>query len=385
MQLLKIITKNALRHKLRTFLTILGVAIAILAFGLLRTVISAWYAGVEASSASRLVTRNSISLIFPLPLSYKDKIRQVDGVKLVSFGNWFGGIYIDEKNFFANYAVEPKGYLTLYPEIIIPEDQKKAFLQDRKGAVAGRILIERYGWKIGDIITLKGTIFPGEWDFVLRGIYKGRDKTVDESALFFQWDYLNETLKKTTPLRADQVGWYMIGITNPNLAADVAVRIDKTFKNSLAETLTETEKAFQLGFISMTEAIVIAIKLVSFVVIFIIMVVVANTMAMTARERIGEYAVFKTLGFGGWHIARLIFGESLLISLIGCILGIVLTFPAADIFSSSLRTYFPVFNVATKTIYMDIGASVLVGSVAAVFPTWRAIKIRIADGLRRIG
>jgi len=385
MQILKIITKNALRHKLRTFLTILGVAIAILAFGLLRTVISAWYAGVEASSASRLVTRNSISLIFPLPLSYKDKIRQVDGVKLVSFGNWFGGIYIDEKNFFANYAVEPKGYLTLYPEIIVPEDQKKAFLQDRKGVVAGRILIERYGWKIGDIITLKGTIFPGEWDFVLRGIYTGRDKTVDESAFIFQWDYLNETLKKTTPLRADQVGWYMIGITNPNLAADVAVRIDKTFKNSLAETLTETEKAFQLSFISMTEAIVIAIKLVSFVVIFIIMVVVANTMAMTARERIGEYAVFKTLGFGGWHIARLIFGESLLISLIGCILGIVLTFPVADIFSSSLRTYFPVFNVATKTIYMDIGASVLVGSVAAVFPTWRAIKIRIADGLRRIG
>lgn len=385
MQILKIITKNALRHKLRTFLTILGVAIAILAFGLLRTVISAWYAGVEASSASRLVTRNSISLIFPLPLSYKDKIRQIDGVKLVSFGNWFGGIYIDEKNFFANYAVEPKGYLTLYPEIIIPEDQKKAFLQDRKGAVAGRILIEKYRWKIGDIITLKGTIFPGEWDFVLRGIYTGRDKTVDESAFFFQWDYLNETMKKTTPRRADQVGWYMIGITNPNLAADVAVRIDKTFKNSLAETLTETEKAFQLGFISMTEAIIIAIKLVSFVVIFIIMVVVANTMAMTARERIGEYAVFKTLGFGGWHIARLIFGESLLISLIGCILGIVLTFPAADIFSSSLRTYFPVFNVATKTIYMDIGASVLVGSVAAVFPTWRAIKIRIADGLRRIG
>ena len=385
MHILKIITKNALRHKLRTFLTILGVAIAILAFGLLRTVISAWYAGVEASSASRLVTRNSISLIFPLPLSYKDKIRQIDGVKLVSFGNWFGGIYIDEKNFFANYAVEPRGYLTLYPEIVIPEDQKKAFLQDRKGAVAGRILIEKYRWKIGDIITLKGTIFPGEWDFVLRGIYTGRDKTVDESAFIFQWDYLNETMKKTTPRRADQVGWYMIGITNPNLAADVAVRIDKTFKNSLAETLTETEKAFQLGFISMTEAIVIAIKLVSFVVIFIIMVVVANTMAMTARERIGEYAVFKTLGFGGWHIARLIFGESLLISLIGCILGIVLTFPAADIFSSSLRTYFPVFNVATKTIYMDIGASVLVGSVAAVFPTWRAIKIRIADGLRRIG
>jgi putative ABC transport system permease protein len=385
MNIIKLITKNAFRHKLRTFLTILGVTIAILAFGLLRTVISAWYAGVEASSASRLVTRNSISLIFPLPLSYKDKIRQIEGVKLVSFGNWFGGIYIDEKNFFANYAVEPKSYLDLYPEIIIPPDQKKAFFQDRKAAVAGRILIEKYGWKIGDIITLKGTIFPGNWDFVIRGIYTGRDKTVDESAFFFHWDYLNETIKKTMPLRADHVGWYMIGVNSPNLAAEVAVNIDKAFKNSLAETLTETEKAFQLSFISMTEAIVIAIKIVSFVVIFIILAVVANTMAMTARERIGEYAIFKTLGFGGWHIARLIFGESLFITMIGCALGIALTFPAADIFSSSLRTYFPVFNVARKTIYMDIAASILVGIVAAIFPAWRAIKIRIADGLRRIG
>ena len=385
MSIIKLISKNAFRHKLRTFLTVLGVTIAILAFGLLQTVISAWYAGVEASSASRLVTRNSISLIFPLPLSYKDKIRQIEGVKLVSFGNWFGGIYIDEKNFFANYAVEPETYLKLYPEIIIPEDQKKAFSQDRKGAVAGRLLIERYGWKIGDIVTLKGTIFPGNWDFVIRGIYKGRDKTVDESAFFFQWDYLNETMKKTAPLRAGQVGWYMIGVTSPGLAADVAVKIDRAFKNSLAETLTETEKAFQLSFISMTEAIIIAIKIVSFVVIFIIMVVVANTMAMTARERIGEYAIFKTLGFGGWHITRLIFGESLFITMIGCVFGIALTYPAADIFSNALSTYFPVFNIARKTIYMDIIASILVGMIAAIFPTWRAVKIRVADGLRRVG
>lgn len=385
MHILKIIIKNALLHKLRTFLTILGVTIAILAFGLLRTVISAWYAGVEASSASRLITRNSISLIFPLPLSYKDKIRQIEGVKLVSYGNWFGGIYIDEKHFFANYAVEPESYFMLYPEIVIPKEQKRAFLRDRKGAIAGRILIEKYGWKIGDVITLKGTIFPGEWDFVLRGIYTGRDKTVDESAFIFQWDYLNETLKKRVPMRADQVGWYMIGLTSPALAADVATRIDKAFKNSLAETLTETEKSFQLSFISMTEAILVAIKLVSFVVIFIIMAVVANTMVMTSRERIGEYAILKTLGFGKLYIAGLIFGESLLISLIGCILGIIFTFPAAEIFSRKLGTYFPVFNVATKTIYMDIVSAVFVGFVAAVFPTWRAIKTRIADGLRRIG
>ena len=385
MHILKLIFKNTFRHKLRTFLTVLGVTIAILAFGLLRTVISAWYAGVDASSASRLVTRNSISLIFSLPISYKEKIRQVQGVKTVSYGNWFGGIYIDEKNFFANYAVEPKTYLELYPEFVLPPDQKAAFFRDRKAAVAGIKLAKKYGWKIGDLITLKGTIFPGNWDFLLRGIYKGRDQTVDETAFFFQWDYLNETLKQTVPGRADQAGFYMIGVTNPNMGADVAVRIDKAFKNSLAETLTETEKSFQLSFISMTEAIVIAIQLVSFVIIFIIMAVVANTMAMTARERIGEYAVFKTLGFSGFHISGLIFGESMFVTMLGAVLGIFLTFPVAKIFSQQLSTYFPVFNVATETIYMDIAASFMIALVAGVFPSWRAVNIRIADGLRRIG
>jgi putative ABC transport system permease protein len=385
MHILKLIFKNAFRHKLRTFLTVLGVTIAILAFGLLRTVISAWYAGVDASSASRLVTRNSISLIFSLPISYKDKIRQIQGVKTVSYGNWFGGIYIDEKNFFANYAVEPKTYLELYPEFVIPPDQKAAFFRDRKAAVAGMKLAKKYGWKIGDLITLKGTIFPGNWDFILRGIYKGRDQTVDETAFFFQWEYLNETLKQTVPGRADQAGFYMIGVTNPNMGADVAVRIDKAFKNSLAETLTETEKSFQLSFISMTEAIVIAIQLVSFVIIFIIMAVVANTMAMTARERIGEYAVFKTLGFSSFHISGLIFGESMFVTMLGAVLGIFLTFPVARIFSQQLSTFFPVFNVATETVYMDIAASFLIALVAGVFPSWRAVNIRIADGLRRIG
>lgn len=385
MQAIKLIFKNSFRHKLRTFLTIVGVAIAILAFGLLRTVISAWYAGAEASSASRLVARNAVSLVFPLPISYKEKIRQVEGVKKVSYGTWFGGIYIDEKNFFANYAMEPKTYLGMYPEIIIPPDQMSVFLRDRKGAVAGRKLVERFGWKLGDIITLKGTVFPGNWDFNLRGIYKGRDDTVDETAFFFQWDYLNEALKKAGRSWTDQVGWYMIEIKDPNLAADVSVRIDKLFKNSLAETLTETEKAFQLSFISMTEAIVIAIKLVSFVIIFIIMVVTANTMAMTARERIGEYAIFKTLGFGAFHISGLIFGESLFITMMGAFLGIVLTFPATEIFGKELSQYFPIFNVERETIYMDIIAALVVACVAAVFPTWRAINIRIADGLRRIG
>jgi putative ABC transport system permease protein len=381
----KILFKNAFRHKLRTFLTIIGITIALLAFGLLQTVINAWYINVETSSASRLITRNAISLVFQLPISYKAKIQQVEGVRAVSYGTWFGGIYIDEKHFFANFAVDPKGYLELFPELVISPNQKEVFLRDRKACVAGRKLVEKYGWKIGDIITLKGTIYPGNWDFVLRAIYKGKDKTVDETAFLFHWEYLNETLKKTVSHRADQVGWYVIGITDPNLAADVAVAIDKIFKNSLAETLTETEKAFTLSFISMTEAILIAIKLVSLVVIIIIMAVVANTMAMTVRERIGEYAILKTLGFGGWRIIGLIFGESLVITTVGCALGIALTYPVANAFASAMGTYFPVFIVPADIFYHYIIASLIVGVVAAIFPTYQAIKLPIADGLRRIG
>ncbi len=385
MLILKLLFRNAFRHKLRTGLTILGITIAILAFGLLRTVVAAWYAGVEASSASRLVTRNAISLIFPLPISYKDKIRQVEGVRTVSYGTWFGGVYIDEKNFFPNMAVEGESFLKMYPEFILPDAERRAFLKDRKGFVAGRKLIAKFKWKMGDTVALKGLIFPGDWDFVLRGVYRGRDKTVDETQFLFHWDYLNERVKARMPGWANQVGFYMIDLNRPELAADVSTAIDGIFKNSLAETMTETEKAFQMGFVSMTEAIVMAIQAVSFIVIFIIMAVVANTMAMTTRERIGEYAVLKTLGFGGRHILALILGESLVITLIGGALGIVLTYPAAAMIGHKLSNFFPIFHIEAETVCLGCLAALLVGIVAAILPTRRAVGIRIAEGLRRIG
>src|SRR5512133_106531 len=320
---LKLIIRNAFRHKLRALLTVAGVAIAILAFGLLRTLVSLWYLGVESSSATRLVTRSSISLVFSLPISYQERIRHIQGVTRVGSMNWFGGVYITEKNFFPNFAVEPKSFLEIYPEFVLDKDEKQAFLLDRQGAVAGRKLAAKYGWKVGDRITLKGTIFPGQWDFVLRAIYRGAERSTDETQFFFHWDYLNESLRKTVPRRADQVGIFMVGVARPDLAPEVAQNIDATFKNSLAETLTETEKAFQLSFVAMTEAIMIAIQIVSYVVIVIIMVVAAHTMAMTARERIGEYATMKTMGFKGFHIAATVFGESLFIAMIGGIAGVL--------------------------------------------------------------
>jgi putative ABC transport system permease protein len=382
--LLRILFRNAFRHKLRSLLTICGMVVAILAFCLLQTVIDAWYAGVAASSSTRLVTRNAISLVFSLPLYYRERIRQVDGVTTVSYGNWFGGYYQDPKNFFANFAIEPRTYLELYPEYQFPEADKAAFLRDRKATAVGRKLAERFGWKVGDQVTLKGTIFPGDWPLNLRAIYQGRDKTVDESQLFFHWDYLNETLKKTAPRRADQVGFYIVGVHDPGAAAQTAVAIDSLFRNSTAETLTETEKAFQLSFVAMSETIITVIRLVAIVVIIIILVVVANTMAMSVRERLWEYAVMKTLGFGGGQIAILILGESLVITLLGGVLGILLTFPVAQAFADSVGNFFPTFNIARLTLYEALAAAMTVGVLAALLPARQAVGVRIAEGLQRI-
>lgn len=385
MYYLKLIARNAFRHKLRTGLTVLGIVVAILAFGLLRTVVDAWYAGANAASTTRLVTRNSISLVFSLPLSYLGKIRQVEGVKSVSHANWFGGIYVTEKNFFPQFAVQALGYFDLYPEFVVPPAQMRDFQRDRNGAIVGRKLADTYGFKVGDVVPLRGTIFPGTWEFVVRGVYDGAQATTDTSQFFFHWDYLNETMKKTAPRRVNSVGVYIVGLASADRAAEVAAAIDQTFKNSLAETLTETEKAFQLGFVSMTEAIVVAIKIVSFLVIFIIMAVMANTMAMTARERLSEYALLKVLGFGPRHLSVLIFGESLAIAFCGAAIGIGLTFPVAERFGKAMGSLFPVFNVNTDTLYMQVAAAAIVGAVAAVFPCLRASRTRIAEGLRHAG
>jgi putative ABC transport system permease protein len=379
-----LILRNAFRHKLRTTLTMVGIVVAIVAFGLLRTIVDAWYAGAEATSSARLITRNAISLVFPLPLNYAEKLRQVPGVRSVTWANWFGGIYITESNFFPQFAIDGATYLSMYPEFRLQPAELKAFLFDRQGAVAGRRIADKFGWKVGDQIPLRGTIFPGTWTFNLRAIYDGADAKVDETQFFFHWQFLNETVKARFPRRADQVGLYIEEIADPTQAADVSERIDSMFKNSLAETLTETEKAFQLGFVAMTEAILAAIQAVSYVIVLIIMAVMANTMAMTARERYSEYATMKAIGFSNGFVAFLIFAESLGIAMAGGLLGIALTFPIADAFGGAMGTLFPVFFVSQATVLMQTAAALIVGVVAALIPAWRAAHVRIVDGLRSV-
>ncbi|HXR55146.1 MAG TPA: ABC transporter permease [Casimicrobiaceae bacterium] len=379
-----LVLRNAFRHKLRTTLTIVGIVVAIAAFGMLRTIVDAWYAGANASSSARLVTRSSVSLVFSLPLSYAQKIRQIDGVDGVGWANWFGGIYINERNFFAQFAIS-EAYLDLYPEFLLPDDERRAYMADRLGAIAGRKLADKYGWKVGDQIPLRGTIYPGTWTFNLRGIYDGAEEGTDTSTFFFHFEYLNEAIKKQYPGRGDQTGVFIESLRNADDAAAVSSAIDTTFKNSLAETLTETEKAFQLGFVAMSEAILLAIQAVSYVVIVIIMAVMANTMAMTARERYGEYATFKALGFSNGFVAMLIFAESLGIAVLGGVLGVLATFPLADTFAKTIGSILAGFKVSHETVAMQLLSALTIGVVAAAIPAWRAARVRIVDGLRAIG
>lgn len=381
----KLVFKNAFRHKLRSALTIAGIAIAILAFGLLRTVIAAWYAGVDASAPNRLIVRNAVSFTFPLPLSYKNGIVAVPGVNQVTYALWFGGVYIDEKNFFPQFAIDPTTWFDVYPEFLLPPEQKTAFIRERNAAVVGVKVAERYGWKLGDTVRLRGTFFPGDFDFVIRGIYTGAGRSTDQTAFMFHWDYIDERVRKSEPDRAGHVGWYVVKVGDPEASGAISQAVDQRFQNSLAETKTETEKAFQQGFVAMTGAILSALKVISVVIIGVILAVLSNTMAMTARERLSEYAVLKTLGFGAPHLIYLIAGESLVIALLGGGLGIALMYPAAGAFGRAMENFFPIFELKSATLIAAAIIAAAVGLVAALFPGWRAVNVKIVEGIRRIG
>ena len=383
MFLLNLIFRNTFRHRLRTLLTVTGLLIAVLAFGLLQTVVDAWYAGAAAASNARLVTRNAISLTFFLPASYGNRIRGVEGVTSVAWSNWFGGVYREPKNFFPQFAVSDN-YIDLYPEFLLPPEQRLAWLRDRKGVLVGRQLADQFGFKLGDPLPIRGTIYSGTWEFTVRGIFDGSDSTKITRQMFFHYDYLNETMRRISPRRADYVGVFVVGVDSPDNAAAASRNIDALFANSLAETLTESEQAFQLGFVAMSDQIIAAIRLVSYVVIIIIMAVMANTMAMSARERNAEYATLKALGFGPGFLAVLIFGESLLICLLGGGLGMALTGPAAQGFKSAVGI-FPIFSVSDHTIALQAACALTVAVVSALVPAVRAARVRIVDGLRAIG
>ncbi len=386
MEIIKLIIRNSFRHKLRSLLTITGIAIAVIAFGLLRTVVTAWYAGVESSSVDRLVTRDAVSFIFPLPYSYLDKISQVQGVEEVSYANWFGGTYIDKNNFFSRLAVDADNYFDVYPEFVLSKKELDDFKNERNSCVIGKDIANQYNLKIGDVMTLDGDIFPGRWDFVIRGIYQPKYNSTDATQMIFHWDYLNERMKQESPGRANEIGWFIVKMKNSAQASVVSDKIDALFKNSSAETKTETERAFQQGFIASSSAIITSMNVMSFVIVGIIMLVLANTMIMSARERTKEYAVFKALGFNAGHLSGLILGESLFISILGGGLGLLLTFPIVEGFAANIpKGFFPVFQIEPITLILAISAIIIIGVAAALVPLQRALTTKIVDGFRFVG
>jgi putative ABC transport system permease protein len=379
MKYLPFIFRNLFRRKTRTLLTVGSIAVALFLFGLLVTIETSLNAGVDVAGADRLIVRNKTSLIMPLPLSYQERLRQMQHITEATFATWFGGIYQDQKNFFPQFAIDTETYRELFPEFRIPDEQWQAFLADQEGAVVGRTTAERFGWKVGDRIPIQGTIWSGTWDFNIRAIYEGERAGDDESMFWFHWKYLEER----RPFGKGTVGWYTVKLDDPDHAVEVGRVIDERFANSAWETSTETEKAFAAGFAKQIGNIRLLILSIGAVVLFTLLLVTGNTMAMAVRERVPELGVLKTLGFGDTTVLALVLAESLLIALVGGALGLGL----AKLFTlggDPTGGMLPVFYLAPGKMALGAALALFVGLAAGAIPALTAMNLRIVDALRRV-
>ena len=387
MEFFRIIYRNVLRHPLRSFLTALGMAIALCAFALIRTLIGAWYAGVEASAKDRLVVRNSVSLVFYLPAAYGPTIQGVPGVRNVGYGNWFGGIFKDERFRFQQFAID-NNYLDIYPEFLLPAAHRRNWEANRRGILVGKQLAESFSIAQGDVIQIKGTIFPGLWEFQVEGIIQGRDEATDTRLMLFHWQYLNERNKAEIGREPDNVGFYVVQLEPGSNPAEVSKAIDSRFANSFAETLSETETAFIQGFVSMSSTIILTLQVVSGVVIVIMLLVMANTMLMSFRERYHEYSVLKSLGFTPRDLSVLIFGEALALAGLGLVITTAFLAPIALIPTRTLLgdlvNFFPVFKISASTVALTLLYALIVSVLASLLPLRSMARLKIVDGLRNL-
>jgi len=370
---------NLKRKKTRTILTIGSFAVTLFLFGLLVTIHTAFNQGVDVAGTDRLLTLNKVSLTQPLPLSYRERILQVEGVKSVTFATWFGGVYQDEKNFFPQFCIETDTWLKIYPEFVVPQEQWAAFLADREGSIVGRGTLDRFKWKVGDRIPLKASIWGGVWEFNIRGVYEGKRKEDDVSQMWIRWDYWNER----TPFGKGTVGWYILKVDNAENSPRIVKAIDEKFANSPWETKTETEKAFATAFVRQMGNIKLLILTIGAVVFFTLLLVTGNTMALAIRERTGEFAVLKTVGFTDISILALILIESLILAVLGGSLGLALV----KIFTLSgdpTKGLLPFFYLPPAQIALGLLITIFVGLIAGIIPAILAMRLRIVDALRRI-
>jgi putative ABC transport system permease protein len=382
MKFRRLILANLLRKKIRLLLTIGSFAAALFLFAFLAVVRDAFSRGADIASADRLFVINRTSIINPLPLAYGDKMLRIPGVKILTHDNWFGGIYQDEKNFFPQFVIDPENQRQVFPELIVSDAEWQNFLKDRQGAVVGARTAERFGWKIGDRIPLKATIYgAGNWEFNLDGIYHGKRPQDDETQFWMQWDYFQEHVPAAFK---GQVGWYIVRVETPDDAVRVSKSVDAEFANSPFETKTETESAFAASWVKQFGNIRFLIVSIGMVVFFTLLLVTGNTMAISVRERTAELAVFKAIGFSDRKVLFFVLAESLVIALAGGLLGLLLAVLAIPILANALNGMLPQLVLSPSVVAFGFVTALAVGLASGLLPGLGAMRLQIVQALRRV-
>lgn len=379
-----LVRKNLFRKKLRAALMMASIFIAFLIFGVLMSFLSAFNSGTEAAPDDRLVTVNKINFTQTLPYAYFNRIKSTEGVEAASHANWFGGYYQDPRNQVVTFAVEPESWLRLYPEIIITDEEREDWLGRQNGILVGAGAAQRLGWKVGDQVPLFSNIYSQEdgsrsWDFIISGIFEGRDKNTDTTYVIFHYDYFNETIS----FGRDQIGWVVLRTTSAGMNEIVADRIDAQFANSQAETSTATEKAFNQAFIAQLGNIALIVGLVVSAAFVTILLIVGNTMVMAIRERTKEIGVMKTLGFSGPRILRMVLGEAVLLSLIGGLLGLGAATLAVAAIGQALGGFIPGLRMTLETTLQALGVMLVLGLITGGLPAFNAMRLPIVTALSR--
>lgn len=387
MNLVSVAARNVFRNKFRTFLTVMGAAVAIVAFVLIQTVLSAWSVATDYAAKDRLGTRHKVSFILPLPKRYIDMVREVPGVAEASFMNWFGGKDPrDPNNFFATMAVEPKTFFNVYDEMVVSPEDMARWQEDRKGAIIGDVLAKKIGLKVGDKITLVSPIYQGDWQFNISGIYTATRKSVDRSQFVFHYDYLNESIPERD---RDQIGWIISRIKDPTQGASISAAIDKIFDEKDVQTATMSERAMTLSFMAMWSAILTALNVVSGIILVIMMMILGNTIAMGVRERTREYGVLRAVGFEPKHVRLFIIGEAATVGLLAGGVGLALAYPIIELgmgrwLEENMGGMFPYFRIEGTTMVLAVVLAVGLSLVASLIPAYRAAKLSVTDALRRV-
>jgi putative ABC transport system permease protein len=379
MKFFHLVLANLGRHKRRTFLTIASVALALFLFASLQTVVTTLERASQFGGARRLVMTNASGFILPLPLSYANRLSAAKGITNVTWANWFGAKYGDNKTFFAQFAVDPKSYLEMYPELVVPEDQKQAFLQERSAALIGVRLLDKFGWRVGQNITLQGTIFPGDWTFTIRGVYTPSDAVINDDMMLFHHEYLEERIG-----RPGMAGWYIIEVDDADNAPAAAKMLDDQFRNSSAPTKTGTEQAFNASFATMWGNVSLLMGTIGLAVVFAILLVTANAMMMSARERTGEVAVLKTIGFTDRTLFQLVMVEAGFIALTGALIGLGGAKLLYKLTNFNAGGFLPGFDVTTRTLLIGTGIALLLMLASGLVPALRAARLPVVQALRRV-